>query len=166
MEKEQFITEVLPYRPQLINFARRYVKNEEDAEDIVQEALLKLWYIRDTLDRYNNIYALSVQITKYLCINHLRANKNNLSLEGEMKVVGDIPAPDEKLAQKDDIKQIMQIITRLPDLQQSILRMKHIDGLEVDEIAELTGCNPTAIHTNLSRARKRVKEMFFKMQGL
>ena len=46
------------------------------------------------------------------------------------------------------------------------LRMKHVDGFEVEEIAGLTGSTPEAVRMNLSRARKRVREQFFKMQTL
>ena len=52
---------------------------------------------------------------------------------------------------------------QLPGLQQTILRMKHVDGFEVKEIAELTGSSPEAVRVNLSRARKKVKELFLKM---
>ena len=54
----------------------------------------------------------------------------------------------------------LEVIGTLPDLQQSILRMKHLEGFEVEEIARLTGSTPVAVRTNLSRARKRVKEQF------
>ena len=75
-----------------------------------------------------------------------------------------MPTRDSQLEQKDSVAHVMQIIDRLPDLQQSILRMKHIDGFEIDEIAEITGSRPESVRMNLSRARKKVKEMFFKIQ--
>jgi len=56
----------------------------------------------------------------------------------------------------------MRIIERLSGLQQAVLRMKQIEGLEIDEIAALTGSAPEAIRMNLSRARRKVKEIFFK----
>uniref|UniRef100_UPI0032E43D72 RNA polymerase sigma factor n=1 Tax=Phocaeicola vulgatus TaxID=821 RepID=UPI0032E43D72 len=59
-----------------------------------------------------------------------------------------------------DTPSILEVIGTLPDLQQSILRMKHLEGFEVEEIARLTGSTPVAVRTNLSRARKRVKEQF------
>ena len=58
------------------------------------------------------------------------------------------------------MQEILEVIGTLPDLQQSILRMKHLEGFEVEEIARLTGSTPVAVRTNLSRARKRVKEQF------
>jgi RNA polymerase sigma-70 factor (ECF subfamily) len=43
--------------------------------------------------------------------------------------------------------------------------MKHIDGFEIEEIAGITGCRPEAVRVNLSRARKKVKEIFLKTQA-
>ena len=71
--------------------------------------------------------------------------------------------PYVALEQKDSVSQVMHIMELLPGLQQTILRMKHVDGFEVKEIAELTGSSPEAVRVNLSRARKKVKELFLKM---
>lgn len=51
MELETFKIAVLPLREKLINFSLRMMQERADAEDIVQEALLKLWYIREKLGR-------------------------------------------------------------------------------------------------------------------
>jgi RNA polymerase sigma-70 factor (ECF subfamily) len=76
----------------------------------------------------------------------------------------EIPTPYAQLEQKDDVEQVMKIINRLPELQQTILRMRHIEGFEIDEIAAITGSTNEAIRMNLSRARKKVKEFFEKIQ--
>jgi RNA polymerase sigma-70 factor (ECF subfamily) len=165
MEKERFITEVLSYRRRLENYARRFIK-EDDTEDIIQEVLLKLWLMRETLDGYDSIYALSIRITKHLCINKLRADKHNVKMADSIIMESESLTPDMQLVQKDDMEHLIRIIDQLPESQQIILRMKHIDGLEVEEIAEITGCKPGTIYMSLSRARKRVKELFFKKQGL
>lgn len=59
-----------------------------------------------------------------------------------------------KLVEEENMQEILEVIGTLPDLQQSILRMKHLEGFEVEEIARLTGSTPVAVRTNLSRARK------------
>ena len=61
---------------------------------------------------------------------------------------------------EEKMQELMKLIHALPDLQQAVLRMKHIEGFEVEEIARLTGSTPIAVRTNLSRARKRVREQF------
>jgi len=59
----------------------------------------------------------------------------------------------------------MRIIDQLPEIQQNILRMKHIDGFEIEEIVGITGSKPEAVRMNLSRARKKVRDVFFKIQN-
>jgi RNA polymerase sigma-70 factor (ECF subfamily) len=165
MEQEQFKQEVLPLRAQLIFYARRLLDDPEDAEDVIQEVFLKLWYMRDGLGDYNSVPALSVQITKRLCLNLIKGRQRRRESFEAPDPVSDLPAPDAVTEQKDNVAQVMRIIDRLPALQQTILRMRHIDGMEVEDIAGLTGSTPEAVRMNLSRARKKVKEMFFKMQS-
>jgi RNA polymerase sigma-70 factor (ECF subfamily) len=165
MEQEQFKQEVLPLRAQLLFYAQRLVGDLEDAEDVIQEVFLKLWYMRDELGDYTSVPALSVQITKRLCLNHIKGRQRRQEGLDIMEPASDLPTPDAQMEQKDSVAQVMRIIDCLPGLQQSILRMRHIDGMDVEGIAELTGSTPEAVRMNLSRARKKVKEMFFKMQS-
>lgn len=163
MEQEQFKKEVLPSRGKLLSYARRLLDDSEDAEDVIQEVFLKLWYMRDELEHYHNIMALSVQMTKYLCLNRIKACERKQEELSDTFFVSDSPTPYMQLEQKDSVEKVMRIMDKLPGLQQTMLRMKHVDGLEVEDIAQLTGSTPEAIRMNLSRARKRVKELFLKM---
>lgn len=73
-------------------------------------------------------------------------------------------AADKPLLESEEMEEVLQAITTLPDLQQAVLRMKHIEGFEVEEIARLTGSTPIAVRTNLSRARKRIREQFIRKE--
>jgi RNA polymerase sigma-70 factor (ECF subfamily) len=163
MEQEQFKQEVVPLRRQLLLYAQRFLKNPDDTEDIVQEVLLKLWYMRENLLVYESVPALAVQITKNLCLNRLKAFSYKQEELEDIFVESEMPTPYTQLEQKDSVMQVMRIIDQLPGLQQTILRMKHIDGFEIDEIAEITGSKQEAVRMNLSRARKTVKKLFLKM---
>ena len=163
MEQEQFKIEVVPLRGKLSGCARRLLDDPQDVEDVVQEVFLKMWYIRDELERYDSVEALAVQITKHLCLNRLRAFQHRPEqLPGPAMLAAD-GDPYVMLEQKDSVSQVMHIMEQLPGLQQTILRMKHIDGFEVKEIAELTGSTPEAVRVNLSRACKKVRDLFLKM---
>ncbi|MEY8485587.1 RNA polymerase sigma factor [uncultured Parabacteroides sp.] len=163
MEQEQFKIEVVPLRGKLSGCARRLLDDPQDVEDVVQEVFLKMWYIREELDRYESVEALAVQITKHLCLNRLRAFRYRQEKLSDSAVITADDNPYVALEQKDSVSQVMHIMELLPGLQQTILRMKHVDGFEVKEIAELTGSSPEAVRVNLSRARKKVKELFLKM---
>ena len=68
--------------------------------------------------------------------------------------------PERLLEIKDEIRLMHEIINSLPALQRTIMRMKDIEEYETEEIADITGCNPEAIRSNLSRARKKVREIY------
>ena len=162
MEQAQFKKEILPLRKQLMLYAERLLENRSDAEDVIQEVFIKLWCMRDELGNYDSVDALSVTMTKHLCINRLKINQPGQEELNGLALIDDSLSPAELLEQKDNLAQVLQIIDQLPSLQQAVLRMKHIEGLEVDEIAALIGSAPGAVRMNLSRARRRVKELFFK----
>lgn len=163
MEQEQFKIEVVPLRGKLSGYARRLLDDPQDVEDVVQEVFLKLWYIRDELDRYDSVEALAVQITKHLCLNRIRAFQYRPEQLFDSLTFAADDDPYVALERKDSVSQVMHIMEQLPGLQQTILRMKHVDGFEVKEIAELTGSTPEAVRVNLSRARKKVRDLFLKM---
>jgi RNA polymerase sigma-70 factor (ECF subfamily) len=166
MKPEQFKEKVLPLRGQLLSYAKRLLDDPADAEDVVQDVYLKLWYMRSELDKYRSIPALSAQMTKNLCLNKIRERRRCEGLEelNGSTAESPVPAPDMQLEEKDSVAHLMRIIDRLPGLQQTVLRMKHVDGFEVEEIASITGTAPEAVRVNLSRARKKVKELFFNME--
>jgi len=162
MEQTQFKKEILPLRERLTSYAERLLENKSDTEDIIQEVFLKLWCMHDELANYTSVEALSVTITKHLCLNRLKVNQREREDLDGLVLIDENLSPAERLEQKDSVAQVMRIIDQLPGLQQAVLRMKHIDGMEIEEIAALTGSAPEAIRMNLSRARKKVKEIFFK----
>ncbi|MDR1344380.1 MAG: sigma-70 family RNA polymerase sigma factor [Tannerellaceae bacterium] len=163
MEQEQLIQEVLPLRESLVAYARRMQGEKEDAEDVAQEVLLKLWYMRHELLRYESVRALAMQMTKHLCINRLKAVERRDVEPVEWMTGGRGVTPHILLEERDTAGHLSRIIDRLPKLQQTILKMRHIDGLETGEIAQITGCAPEAVRANLSRARKKVKELFLRL---
>ena len=88
----------------------------------------------------------------------LRGRKTSVGLEEAMRIkaIEDTEPIDPML---------IAIIDKLPDREQAVLRMKHIDGMEIAEIAELVGSNQIAVRTALSRARKKVRDIYLKIQA-
>lgn len=75
MELETFKITVLPLRQKMLNFSQRLVEDTADAEDVVQEAFIKLWYIREKLDAYHSVEALAMQVTKNLSLDKIKLRK-------------------------------------------------------------------------------------------
>ena len=151
---------VVTLRPSLLAVARRITGNTEDAEDVVQDVCLKIWHFRDRIDQYENMEAYSTTMVKNLSIDKIRSRKpfsDELELLG--KETGE-QLPDSLLEEKEERNAIRRIIEMLPPLQQRILQMKDLEGFETVEISEMTGIAAEAVRNNLSRARKRIRELY------
>ena len=160
MELETLKSTVLPLRDKLLKYSVKLTDDGADAEDIVQEAFLKLWYIRDRLDGYQSVEALSVQVVKNLCLDKLRSKRMDRMPENSESILADTVTPEQLLEQHDAVAIIGRLIQQLPTLQQCIIRMKDVEGYELSEIAQITGTQIESVRVNLSRARKKVREQF------
>jgi RNA polymerase sigma-70 factor (ECF subfamily) len=163
MKPERFTTEVLPIREKLFRTAYKMLEEKQDAEDAVQEVFLKLWHMRDNLERYDNLEAFATTVTKNLCIDKLRVRDRSLPLEDDLYRRACPDNPYLQLERKNTEEVLKAIIEGLPALQQAIIRMKDIEEYELTEIAEITGTNVEAVRVNLSRARKKVREEYIRL---
>ena len=160
MELKQFKIDVLPLREKLLNYARKLTEDPSDAEDAVQEVMLKLWNMRQRLDEYRSIEALAMTMTHHLCMDIWRARRPDALSLDQVQAPSQSATPERLLEEKDEFRLMREIIDSLPSLQRTIIQMKDVQEYETDEIAEITGCNPEAIRSNLSRARKKVRDIY------
>jgi len=162
MSQERFKAEILPIRERLFHIAQRILVEEQEAEDAVQEVLLKLWHTRDSLGNYDSPAAFATTVTKNLCLDRLKVKNRNESLDEAYYERAGNDNPYLQLERKNTTEVLQKIIENLPPLQQAIIRMKDMEEYEVEEIAEITGTNIDAVRVNLSRARKKVREEYIK----
>ena len=158
MEQKEFETEIRRIRKRLLQEAMRYLMDSEEAEDVTQETVLKLWSMRKDLEQYRSIEGLAIIMVRRMAINRRQKVVNRTDWNDAQMQTNDTPETD--FISKEEDERVMRLIARLPDAQQTVLRMKHIDGLETKEIAQITGCSEVAIRSNLSKARKKIMKMF------
>ncbi|EGF58706.1 RNA polymerase sigma factor [Bacteroides fluxus] len=162
MDAESFKKEFLPYHHKLYCIAYRLLENAADAEDLVQEAYLKLWDKREGLAVISNPEAFSVILVKNMCFDLLRSGKYALSKQlVELTEVHTV-SPADNLEIRDEVQQVKNIIARLPEQQQRIVTLRDVKGCSYEEIEHATGLNATNVRVLLSRARKRIREEFNK----
>lgn len=162
MEQKQFEIEVGRMRPRLQREAMRYLSDSDDAEDIAQEVALKLWAMRERLEEYRSVEALALVMARRLCLNHLRgANAATGSIDASPRTEATSgETPESELISQEEAERAWRLMDSLPDAQQAVLRMKHVEGMEVGEIARVTGSSPEAVRQNLSRARRNIMKHF------
>lgn len=151
MTTETFRQEAQRMRTTLVRLAFGILRDSDEAEDVVQDVLLRLWQMRDQLRM--PIEPLARVLTRNRCIDIVRRKKPAAELS--MAVF-----QEEDEALRERIERMMKVIETLPDLQQTILRLRHMEGMEFKEIAELTGSTEVAVRKALSRARQAVRDKF------
>lgn len=164
MQLEQFKRTIVPLKQKLFITALRWMQNEEDAEDVVQETLLRLWTIREQLDRVIEPAAFAMQITKNSCIDRLKAKKEYA--EADDSQLGSHEETPYSITERNNaVLLVKQMIEHLPELQKITIQMRDIEGYELQEIAEITAVQISAVTMNLSRARKKVREQMMKIMN-
>jgi RNA polymerase sigma-70 factor (ECF subfamily) len=163
MTQEEYKDEAQRLRPQLMQMAQRYL-NDDDAEDTVQDVLLRLWQMVDTLRM--PIDALATVLVRNFCIDRLRRRRPSQVLANDYEQANETEkgygSATEGRESDERIERVLAMIDTLPTMQQTILRLRHIEGMEMREIAELTGSSEVAIRKTLSRARQALKQQYDK----
>ena len=164
MIARDFKTNILPVSKKLLRFATHFLKDEDEAKDAVQDVFLKLWQKRDELEKIENIEAYAMQMTRNRCLDAIRTNRTvAISVETDRKIKEESVDVHLQVEYSESATQIKKLIDKLPDLQRTIMNMRDIEQLSYDEIAETTALQINAIRVNLSRARKKVRDEFLKL---
>ena len=160
MDAAHFNRLVLPMSKKLLHFAFNLLHDSGEAEDTVQEVILKLWKIRDSLENFNSIEAFAMKITRNWCLDRLKAKKP-IYIEGYQKgfdrLVSD-ENPQRQMEKEDRLRLLSAVLEKLPEQQRLIIQLRDIEGLEFDQIAEITDTNVNSLRVSLSRARNKMKE--------
>lgn len=165
MDAERFKKEFLPFHRKLYSVAYRLLENEADAEDLVQEAYLKMWNKREGLEVISNPEAFSVKLVKNMCYDILRSGKNMLNRQTvELGEVNETLNFDQ-LEVRDDLRLVKNIITALPEQQQKVVVLRDIKECTYEEIEHLTGLTSVNIRVLLSRARKKIREQYNRLNN-
>lgn len=161
IEFEHFTTAM---RPRLMSRAMAVVKDGCAAEDIVQDSLLKLWTLRDTLDDYNSPEALALTITHRLSLNYLRDGRVGVEICDDV-MSSQSPSPEDSMIEAESDITAERLLAMLPDAQSALIRMRHEDGMSNADIAKVLGMTDGAVRTALSRARSRIADIYMKLQN-
>jgi len=166
MELQEFKTKVLPVKDRLYRLALHMLRSVPEAEDILQDAMLKLWDKRQQLDTYRSIEALAVTITKNMCLDRLKSKKHKNQLDvQEMELDSGFITPYKKVELSDSVKIMTQAFAALPEQQRLLISLRDMEGFSYEEISEQTGLEINNIRVGLSRARKKARELYLKIEN-
>ena len=167
MNLESFQTRILPVKNKLYRFALRFLGNEDEAQDIVQEVFIRVWNGRDQMGEVQNWEAWCMRITKNLSLDRIRTmtRKQTQPIEEGFAIMHSAPSPHESAEAKESMSRIAQIIAGLPEKQRQVIHLRDVEGYSYNEICEIMELDMNQIKVNLFRARNAVREKMTKINA-
>ena len=156
-----FTRDILPLKNVLFRTALRITLNREDAEDIVQDTLLKLWERRDTLSNVQNLEAFAITAARNLALDRKDLAHHKVIPLNEQE--HDQPdthqlSPHETIEQEEKNSHILNLINQLPEKQRTSIQLREIEGKTYREIAEIMGITEADVKINIYRGRNFLKK--------
>jgi RNA polymerase sigma factor (sigma-70 family) len=152
-----FLQNLTDLRHSAFRLANALLKNRDDAEDVVQDILLKLWMLKDEMNEVENLKAYILRMTRNISLDKLKARRGQkVSLEAvENQAYYSFTAEE---LQNDRYKRALVAICHLPETQRTVLQLRDVEGISYQEISNILEMEEGAVRTNLSRARKKVRQ--------
>lgn len=159
---QQFQHRILCHSDKSYRLALSILKDENSAKDALQELMMRLWEKRDQLEAITNHQAFVLTSMRNLCLDMLRKPLHTHIIPADAEY--NAPNPHQQTEQMDMVEHIGNMIDTLPEMQRSILRMKDVEEMDLKEIALVMSMTENAVTVNLSRARKKLREMIMDSQ--
>ena len=166
MTLDSFKIEILPLKDKLYRFSLRILGNHAEAEDVVQEVMIKIWKDRENLSAIKNLEAWCMRLTKNLSIDKTRGKHFNLNAIPENYDVVQIAAGPQKLAELNDaMDKVKRLMEELPETQKMAMQLRDIEGLSYKEIASILEIGLDQVKVNIHRARKYIRLKLIKEES-
>lgn len=162
MKNVSFRNDILPLKNILYRLALRITCNNAEAEDIVQDTLMKVWNRRERWDEIDSIEAFCLTICRNLALDRMRKMDNhNGSLEDNLRETPSATRnPYEEMNQKDRILLVRRLVDSLPEKQRTCMQLRDFEGKSYKEVAEILQISEDQVKVNIFRARQTIKQRF------
>lgn len=161
MKKIDFRTDILPLKNELYRLALRIALNPAEAEDVVQETMLKVWNRREQWDEIESIEAFCLTICRNLALDKVKRADNQTATLDDSHDPPDYSYasnPEQQAVQRDRVELVKRLMDSLPEKQRTCMQLRDIEGKSYKEIAHVLGISEQQVKVNIFRARQNIKE--------
>ena len=164
MQEISFRDDILPLKDKLFRLALRITFDRAEAEDVVQDTMIRVWNKREEWTQFGSIEAYCLTVAKNLAIDRSQKKEaQNVELTPEMEEESEISGPYDQLVNNERMSIIHRLINELPEKQRLIMQLRDIEGESYKEIAKILNLTEEQVKVNLFRARQKVKQMYLEI---
>jgi len=163
---------VRKYQPYAFSLAMKFLCDEAEASDVVQDSFLRVWKNIDRYDPKQKFTTWLYKIVVNLCVDRFRALKRSRSIflsRDRDLVMEDLPDERdwETMRSHEQLAEIIRTLScRLSRKQRLVFTLRDLQDLTVEEVVEITGLSIGSIKTNLHYARKSIRDVLVRHYGV
>jgi RNA polymerase sigma-70 factor (ECF subfamily) len=164
MPKDSFDTHIMPVREKMYRYALSILKSPDNAHDVVQECLLKIWKKRQLIETIDNPESWAMRITRNQCYDWVKVNRFNLTQVESVDPESGHQS-DEDLLRNDRQAWLKRIIDQLPSKHREVFHLREVEELSYQEIADILSLTLAEVKISLFRTRSKIKELITKIDA-
>lgn len=166
MKEISFRNDILPLKDKLYRLALRITLDSAEAEDIVQDTMIRVWNKRDEWAQFNSIEAFCLTVARNLAIDRRQKSEaQNIELTTETQEMSDGSTPERQLERSEQMDLVRKLINELPEKQRTIIQLRDIEEKSYKEIADVMQLTEDQVKVTLFRARQRIKAKYNEIQS-
>jgi RNA polymerase sigma-70 factor (ECF subfamily) len=153
----------LPLKNKLFRLAFRITLNSGEAEDVVQDTMIRVWKNRDQWPEIESIEAYCLTVCRNLALDRsAKKDARTLELQPEdSEPIGSTaPNPHDELVQQERLRLVHNLLNKLPEAQRTVLHLRDIEGRSYKEIATVMNTTEEWVKVNLFRARQKIRQQY------
>ena len=164
MQEIDFRRDILPLKDQLYRVALRIVADRAEAEDIVQETLMRVWSKREEWQQLESVEAFCLTVVRNLAIDHAeQTNRQLAELPPDYECAEEGADPCDRLVSKEQLRLVHELMRQLPEQQRTIMQLRDVEGKSYREISSIMSLTEEQVKVYLFRARQKVKQKFLEI---
>lgn len=162
-DESAFVVLVERYKHRLFRIALSVVRSHDDAEDVLQDALVKVYHGLNSFRSASKVYTWLYRIVMNKAIDYVR-KRPHVAFEPQEEMLYELPdqrhdkQPDHAALSNELNDAIFAAIDDLPEKQRRVILLREVEDLSYGEIADIVGCSEGTVMSRLYYARERVRE--------
>lgn len=162
MNRKEFENLIPGLRPKMVRIGLIFLGNIDDAEDVAQDALMRLWNSCEQLSSNRNIETLAVMVTKSVCVEKYRMMQKSNSEQVEENLISDSYSADSAVIAAETRQEIFSAIRQLSPREQQLVRKRYLEDRSAEEISKEMRIAKPSLKSMLSTAKSKLKKILRK----
>ena len=163
MKTISFQNDILPLKNELFRLALRITQERAEAEDVVQETMMKIWKRREQWAEMESIEAFCLTVCRNLALDKTRRMERQLRTTPPPTDPADLSHasnPEQVVIEHDRLQLVRQLMDQLPEKQRSCMQLRDVEGKSYRDIATVLDITEQQVKINIFRARQTIRERF------